>query len=87
MSEMAMPTARAIRPDMYRKTASLLPTHFVLGVYPDYTSGLLSLLLFPAQQQYTLCRPCLTAGRRTSLPLSKLANKCRCPSPVMNDED
>ncbi len=45
MSEMAMPTARAIRPDMYRKTASLLPTHFVLGVYPDYTSGLLSLLL------------------------------------------
>ena len=45
MSEMAMPTARAIRPDMYRNPASLLPTHFVLGVYPDYTSGLLSLLL------------------------------------------
>lgn len=42
MPEMAMPTARAIRPDKYRDPALLLPTHFVLGVYPDYTLGLLS---------------------------------------------
>lgn len=31
MPEMAMPTARAIRPDKYRDPASILPTHFVLS--------------------------------------------------------
>jgi hypothetical protein len=45
MPEMALPTAHA----------SLLPTHFVLGVYPDYTSGRLSLLHFPTQQQHPPC--------------------------------
>lgn len=32
MPEMAMPTPRATRPDKCRDPASLLPTHFVLGV-------------------------------------------------------
>ena len=37
-------------------------------------------IAFAAQQQHTL-------SGHTSLPLPKPANKCRCPSPVVDDED
>lgn len=79
---MAMPAARAIR---YK--SGLAPANTLRSA----SWRILSLLLFPAQQPHTLCRPLMPTlkpkpTQRVSLPLPTEAYG-RQSSPVMNDVD
>jgi hypothetical protein len=74
LSATSLPVGRQVRPCLCHRTSGL---EFI----PIKTSGLLSLLHFPTQQQHTLYRPHLLPckpkpAQRVSLPRPRVKEKC-----------